>query len=274
MKHFLVTRFNLTVTEWKTTRNGELVLTEKWLKNRFNLFEKYCLPSVKNQTNQNFIWCVFFDINTPIMYRKKINSISEDYPNFRPIFIDGNKMLNSSFIEYINKHTDINDDYVITTRLDNDDLIHKSFIKIIQTLYKPMDKMIIDLRDGYNITLGKSYSEIRKYSSGFNPFISVIETTNKFETILSKMHQDWESANNIVVFNEMNLWIELVHKENKINSTKKNLKRIYKINNSSFGLVNELKFKEQPISVFISNMKLDIDHFRKLFKTLLNRFFK
>ncbi len=133
--------------------------------------------------------------------------------------------------------------------------------------------MIIDLRSGYSITLGKSYSEIRKYYSCFNPFISVVETTNNFETIISKMHHDWESSNNIVVFNEMNLWIELVHKENKINSTKKNLKRIYKINNSSFGLVN-VKFKEQPFLVFKSNMKLDVNHFRKLFYALLKRFFK
>ncbi len=274
MKHFLVTRFNLTVTEWKTTRNGELVLTEKWLKNRFDLFEKYCLPSVKNQTNQNFIWCVFFDINTPIVYRKKINLISKDYKNFRPIFIDGIKMLKSSFIEYINESIDINDKYIITTRFDNDDLIHKSFIKIIQNLYRPTDKMVIDLRNGYSITLNKSYSEIRKYYSCFNPFISVVETTNKFETIISKMHNDWESSNNIVVFTKRNLWIELVHNENKINSTKKKLKRIYKINNSSFGLVNELKFKEQPILVFKSNMNLDINHFRKIFYKLLKRFFK
>ena len=89
MKHFLVTRFNLTVSEWKTTKNGEPVLSEKWLKNRFLLFENYCLPSVKNQTNQNFIWCVFFDVNTSDNYRDKIKFISDSYQNFKPIFIDG-----------------------------------------------------------------------------------------------------------------------------------------------------------------------------------------
>ena len=55
MKHYLLTRFNLTFKEWKTSKNGELVLTDKWLKNRFELFENYCLPSVKNQTYQKTI---------------------------------------------------------------------------------------------------------------------------------------------------------------------------------------------------------------------------
>lgn len=274
MKHFMVTRFNLTVSEWKTTKNGELVLTEKWLKNRFMLFENYCLPSVKNQTNQNFIWCVFFDINTPDIYRDKIKIISDDYKNFKPLFIDGNKMLNSSFIHYIIDHINEDDRYVITTRLDNDDLIQKNFIKTIQTLYKPIDKMVIDLRKGYSITLGKPYCEISKYTSHFNPFISVVESVKKIETVISRMHMDWKSSNDIIEYNNNKLWIELVHEENKINSTKKDLKREYKINNSDFGLVNEFEIIEQPIDVFIANTKLDIERFFKLFKRLLKRLLK
>lgn len=278
MKHFLVTRFNLTVTEWKTTKNGEPVLTEKWLKNRFMLFENYCLPSVKNQTNQNFMWCVFFDINTPDSFRNKIKIISDDYQNFKPIFIDGIKMLNSAFIQYAVNHSKDDDEFVITTRLDNDDLIHKNFIETIQKLYKPIDKMVIDLVKGYSITLGKPYCEIREYTTYFNPFISVVESVTKIETVISKMHLDWKGSKDIVEFTNSKLWIELIHQENKLNSTKKDLKRVYKIKNSDFGLVNEFEIKELPIVVFMANAKLDIKNifkfFKRKFKSLLKRLLK
>lgn len=93
------------------------------------LFENYCLPSVKKQTNQNFIWFVFFDINTPDSFRNKIKIIEDDYQNFKPIFVDGINMLNSTFIQYVVNHSKDDDEFVITTRLDNDDFIHKNFIK-------------------------------------------------------------------------------------------------------------------------------------------------
>ena len=58
-KHFLITRFNLKKKGWETTKNNEKIQTEEWLRHRFELFEAYCLPSVINQSNQDFIWYVF-----------------------------------------------------------------------------------------------------------------------------------------------------------------------------------------------------------------------
>ena len=68
MKHFLATRFNLTVPNGKGSKSSKLILTDDGLENRFYLVENYCLSSVKNQTNQNFTWCVFFDTNTSSFY--------------------------------------------------------------------------------------------------------------------------------------------------------------------------------------------------------------
>ena len=39
IKHFIATRFNLKIEEWNTAKDGSVVLTEKWLEERFNLFE-------------------------------------------------------------------------------------------------------------------------------------------------------------------------------------------------------------------------------------------
>jgi hypothetical protein len=74
-KHFLLTRFNLRVEDWATTKNGDQVLNDAWLMDRFRLFESYCLPSVKNQSNQDFTWFVFFDKNTPDKFKCKLGQL-------------------------------------------------------------------------------------------------------------------------------------------------------------------------------------------------------
>lgn len=245
MKHFLGTRFNLTVPDWKTSKNGEAVLTEKWLENRFNLFKNYCLPSVKNQTNQNFVWCIFFDVNTPLIYKKKIEIISQEYKNLHPIFIDGISNLVPSFKDFIIKNSNY-DEYIITTRLDNDDLIHKDFIKTIQKLYSPIAETVIDLQSGYQVTLPINFKnhQIRSYNHPSNAFISVIEHIDNFNTIYSKMHYDWKNSNNIISYDKKKMWIELVHQENKVNYTLIGLKRKYSISNNDFGVKKNLCIKE------------------------------
>ncbi len=101
MKHFLVTRFNLKHNNWKTGKDGQKVLTDTWLIHRFKLFEKYCLPSVKNQSNQNFIWCCFFDNSTPQEYMVRIKKLSTSYNNFVPIFINGMAELHTALKKFI-----------------------------------------------------------------------------------------------------------------------------------------------------------------------------
>ena len=136
MKHFLATRFNLKVENWTTAKDGSLVLTEKWLEERFELFEKYCFPSVTNQKNKNFYWLIFFDIDTPTAFREKTKQLLSSHNNFKALYIDGIKSLNNSLIENILENLDESDDFIITTRLDNDDSIHKDFIDTIQNKTK------------------------------------------------------------------------------------------------------------------------------------------
>lgn len=75
IKHFIATRFNLKIEEWNTAKDGSVVLTEKWLEERFNLFEKYCFPSVANQSIKNFYWLIFFDVSTPDIFKNELRNI-------------------------------------------------------------------------------------------------------------------------------------------------------------------------------------------------------
>ncbi len=259
MKHFLITRFNLRTENWTTAKDGSPVLTKEWLENRFHLFETYCLPSVINQTEQDFTWLVFFDTQTPQEYKKKVKEISEQYKNFSPVFIDGIDQLNNSLLEEIKKKVVSNDEYIITSRLDNDDIIHKDFIKTIQSLFQPKDKTVIDLRKGYQITLGKPFTQIREVYNVFNPYISLIESADGFKTVFHKQHKEWKHSDSVITYEKMRMWGEVVHKENMLNSTLKFTKRSYSLNPKEFGQEgNNDTFKDSAINVFLANKQLSI----------------
>lgn len=54
---FIITRFNLKL--FSKDKNNKTTLTDQWLKERFELFETYCFPSVEGQVCKHFIGFVF-----------------------------------------------------------------------------------------------------------------------------------------------------------------------------------------------------------------------
>lgn len=235
MKHFLLTRFNLKNTAWKNTNNEvHIGLTKNWLNHRFKFFQTYCLPSVLNQTNKEFIWLLIFDIDTPKEYILKINALIKNEPNFKVIFADGFDDLLPSIKSEIEKHIEVVDKYIITTRMDNDDTIHKDFIKTIQNLFKPIDNLILDLRKGFQLIL-QDKVEVREFYDCYNPFISLVESVTKYDTVLSKEHKNW-NKNTVKIYKNKHLWIQLIHNQNQANRKTKYLKRLRKFNPVEFGI--------------------------------------
>lgn len=241
MVHFLVTRFNLKVDEWKVDRENKPILNDDWLAHRFELFQKYCLPSVKNQNNQNFKWLVFFDNTTPEYYIKLIHSIKEDYVNFTPFFIDGNKELNTSIVGYVQRQDKLSsEELIITTRIDNDDIIHQDFIKEIQELGKE-ENMVVDLRCGYQMVLDGMMKEIRVSSQEFNPFLSIVQLKTNYISIFSKDHPAWKSENNVIV-SKKRLWIQLIHGRNKLNRVNRHNRLVSGVELEKFGYNESMCF--------------------------------
>jgi len=244
-KHFLLTRFNLRTNGWNKTKNNESVLTDIWHEHRFFLFKNFCFPSVKNQSNQNFIWLVYFDIETPDKYKEKIKQFQADYNNFIPKFINGYDEFLESIKKDIYSIIENEIEYVITTRLDNDDCIHFNFINTVQQTFNKQDKCIIDFEDGYILQLSPSilYTKSRQIS---NPFISLIEKYEKFETVFSKMHTEWKT-NKIISIKNNFLWLQIIHDTNKLNQFRPNwayfsLKQVEDFNIHSIYINNNILF--------------------------------
>ena len=89
IQHFLLTRFNLLL--WNKDKEGGKVRSMKWLDHRFALFERYCFPSIKNQSCQNNVWIVLFDSLTPEVFKDRIVSYQKDCPNLIPVFVEPEK---------------------------------------------------------------------------------------------------------------------------------------------------------------------------------------
>lgn len=215
-RHVILTKFNLKVGHWHKDKRGDLIDTDGWLMNRINLFEKYCFPSIKNQTNQNFKWIVVFDHTTPETFRNIIDSYKYTYKNFIPLYTNC-----TNHMKEILKEIGSDSDYLISTRIDNDDAFHKNAIERIQKQFKRQKFEFINLSKGYILDTINNNIYITKETS--NPFISLIEENtidSPFKTVFSVKHKDAGRLGKIKLIKRGVYWIRIIHDRNLSNEVK------------------------------------------------------
>ena len=214
-KHLLITRFNLKNPEWKQlTKNNESLLDDSWMNERLELFSNYCFPSVSNQTNQNFEWLLYFDSTTSDTHKSKIAEIIGNTTNIKSFYIDGMPVFNESIIKYVEEN--ISTEYLITSRIDNDDCIHKDFINEIQKHFDKQDFLAIDNIEGYTLQIEPNFI-LGKKEHIFNPFISLIEKNKNPKTVWHYVHNMWKKEPRLIHVNEKRLWLSVIHGKNKVN---------------------------------------------------------
>jgi len=211
--HYIITRFNLKKEGWDTSKHNIPVLTETWLTNRFVLFERFCFSSVKAQENQNFKWLVYFDVSTPEIFKKRIEELAEEFPNFQPCYADGMEQFVPSIQEELKKSTA---QYVITSRLDNDDCLAKTYVNEVQQRFVQKDHWALDFIDGYTLQVSPDY-KLGKRLQRFNPFISLIEVNDNPQSVWQRIHGAWKRDPNLETIKNSRQWMSIIHAENKVN---------------------------------------------------------
>lgn len=262
-QHFLITRFNLKQDNWVNDKHSLPLLgeSENWLKKRFELFENFCLPSVKSQSNKNFKWFVYFSIDTPDPYKEIIKSIQFDFPIFFPKFIPSMNELVKSIKSDINIECEaLNNSIVITTRLDNDDALHEDFIKSIQSciLRNRITKGILDLPCGFclkvepTIILSSTIQFSNAFISYIEPFISDVSLL----TVFGKEHPKWVYSDRTYFLNHKRLWMQIIHENNVLNEIDGLL-----LNNTKY--LNYFNFKKEIYLAHINYDKILIGNYLK-----------
>lgn len=223
-QHFLITRFNLKQDLWSNDKNNNSLIasSEHWLKRRFELFDNFCLPSVEAQSNKNFKWLVYFDVDTPEIYKGKIQLIQINLPIFLPKFISGLKHLVDNIKSDIELECkDLSNCIVITSRLDNDDALHENFIKDIQffVVNNRITKGVLDLPFGFCLKIEPKVilSSTIQYSNAFITYIEPFVSTINLITVLGKNHPYWVYSEKTYFLNHKRLWLQIIHNSNIIN---------------------------------------------------------
>lgn len=138
--HLILTRFNL---RWSWVRPDAA-----WMERRLDIFARYCFPAVASQTNQQFFWLVYFDAETQPEYRELVRRRFVDaLPAFQPRYI--------ASLSEIDLRAEIRQllprepEFLITTRLDNDDCLSYDAVQRIQQQFRRQSCAVVNFDTFY-----------------------------------------------------------------------------------------------------------------------------
>ena len=248
--HYLITRYNVPIPGFQMDKSGQSTRDEKWLQHRFALFEKFCLPSVLNQSNKEFNWLIYVDREAPVYYYDQLKTSVQNHPNIHIYQVSDHKECLQHVDQILSKSTT---PYVITSRLDNDDAIGINFIQTVQDNFIEKDKVVI------NLLHGVGYDYIRNvvtllYNMRNNHFTSLIEIKKMnggHVTIRGFQHDEVPKTFTVINIPIKYSWLKLFHDRN----VKSNVFG-YPIFNSSleekFGLSNNTLTNTIPATISYS----------------------
>ncbi len=229
MKHFILTHFNQKL--WFSDKNRQQTHTSEWLDRRFELFEQFCFPSICAQTDDHFMWLCLFDIDTPQPYLERIEHYKSILPQFIPLFLteEASRFEHDAAVKLKIKEliTD-EDDYIITTQLDNDDALHRDFIQRVNQLSTQYPTHNTVLLFNYGYQYFEPFGFLLKLYYPNNHFPVLIE--NNLEEIqlafsINHSHLRKKHLRNkyqMVAFDNKKepFWMEVVHSKNVSNDVR------------------------------------------------------
>jgi hypothetical protein len=209
--HVILTRFNCSNSRSSNDREIAIRSRPGWLEERFELFERYCLPSVLAQTNQNFEWRIYFDRYTPPEFLERARKGFAGRPNIRLMLcnIYGSETLQ----EDLARDLPAAGGWLVTTRFDNDDALHQQFV---ERLHREVRRGV---KESLNFPLGVVYGRGKAYLSrqDSNAFISLSEPFPNFLTVTAAPHNTMVRIAPLRDLEGGPAWMQVVHDLNVSN---------------------------------------------------------
>lgn len=213
--HFIITRFNVNIYDIDFPKR----LEDTWLSLRFELFQKYCFPTVQAQENQDFTWLVLFDEQTPERYKAFINIYSK-YNNFTPVYCGAFDTIMPTVVERM-KAIAPDAEWFLSTRLDNDDALSSAFVQCLHGVVnamneadlKPSDTLYINFPNGLQLHDGDFYD----FEDATNAFVSLLERSDDPNTVFWVDHPGIYNKAPVIQARTKPLWLQVVHDMNVYN---------------------------------------------------------
>lgn len=205
--HAFITRFNVPTPG----REGFIRAQDGWLKDRVQLFERFCLPSVEAQTLQSFHWLVYFDPDSPQWFVDWLED-SKSSKRFTAIF--RTSVSRDELISDLKQVTGGRGDLLLTTNLDNDDGLAVDFVRRLQDAVTSSNRTALYLTRGLILRDRSIYLR----SDPFNAFCSVAESWISPVTAWADWHNRLGLAMTVQSVSGLPAWLQVVHGRNVSNT--------------------------------------------------------
>ncbi|HEU4807638.1 MAG TPA: glycosyltransferase, partial [Homoserinimonas sp.] len=204
--HVLLTRFNLPSAGVERSIREH----EGWLANRIELFDRYCVPSVRAQSNRNFSWIIYFDPHSPDWLTRRVRDYAES-GLFTPLYRAA--VSREDLLSDIRGTVAPGGGRLVTTNLDNDDALATDFVDRIQSLCDQERRTAIFLVTG----LIKSGTGVYLRVDRDNAFCTVAEPWDAPVTCWADWHVLLRRSMPVVERQGQPAWLQVVHGENVSN---------------------------------------------------------
>jgi hypothetical protein len=211
IEHFIITRFNLRTAG---SEDGSQ-LDPGWLARRFDLFDRFCFPTVRGQSEQGFRWLVLFDSRTPDPALSRIREYQR-WTSFIPVFVPAGseQQARTAVAERLERVPDL----LVTTRLDNDDGLCRSFVQDVRRHVDVSIPTVLEFPVGYVWHKDRVYLDRQSR----NPFTTLVEPLDgrrdaQFRTIYGMSHQDAGRLGRVVEVTDRPSWVQVIHGGNRLN---------------------------------------------------------
>lgn len=205
--HVLLTRFNLRLNRSDRGRD------EVWLRRRLGLFLRYTVPSVVAQAEPPERWIVLCGPSPEWL----VSSLTElhDAPFLR-VRVCAEPFAPELVASLVDAEVPPDVERVITTRLDNDDAIARSYLAAVRAAAaeRQTARSFINFPRGLQLRSGRVY---RRWDVA-NAFASAVEPRDELRTVFLDEHQHLGEHGPVVQVAKPDLWIQIIHSENLANS--------------------------------------------------------
>lgn len=205
--HVILTRFNVPTPG----RESLIRAQDGWLRDRILLFEKYCLPSVRAQTNQHFEWIVYFDPESPPWFMDWLDGLGKDRP-FHAIF--RTSVSREEMLTDVRGATGARSNTLMTTNLDNDDGLAVDFVERLQQSVTGGRREALYLSKGIILRGTETYLRTDR----LNAFCSVAEPWDEPVMAWTDWHNRLGRAMPVVQVGGGPGWLQVVHGRNVSNT--------------------------------------------------------
>jgi hypothetical protein len=174
-----------------------------------DLFENVCFPSVASQTDQNFSWIIWVDLETPFSILRRLGVLQRQR-HFELIFVPSfdEALVAEQVRNYLTGFP-----YVLTTRLDNDDALTTDYFRILKRYVVPGGRLWVNFDRGLEVGPHGAY----RFRRGSNAFISLMEEARDLRTALCVKHSKASTIAPIIHVKGDAWWLQVVHGRNLMN---------------------------------------------------------